>query len=58
MPKNINGDFICVNNNLTTLKYAPETVKGVFNCEDNPDLPEEEINRYKNSDSVLGDFYS
>ncbi len=56
VPKNINGydNFICSNNNLTTLKYAPEKVNGVFDCRCNPDLPLEEIERYRNSGSVEG----
>ncbi len=55
-PKNINDTIYCYKNSLTTLKYAPEKVKGKFNCECNPDLPKEEIERYRNSGSVLGDF--
>jgi hypothetical protein len=56
-PEKVEGYFSCTNNKLTTLEGAPEIVEGYFDCRNNPNLPKEEIERYKVSGAVKGIFY-
>jgi len=48
-PQKVGGDFNCYVNKLTSLEGAPQEVGGDFDCDDNDDLTEEEINRYRKS---------
>ena len=53
-PEIVEGDFSCSHNNLTSLKGAPKIVEGDFYCSNNPNLPKEEIKRYKATGAVKG----
>ncbi len=55
-PKIVRGDFFCGYNNLKSLKGAPALVEGDFYCEANPDLSMEEIEKYRDSGAVKGNF--
>jgi hypothetical protein len=57
IPKYINGDFVCMHNNLTSLEGGPRLVSGDFYCRNN-DLPEEEVIRYWKTGAVKGVIYS
>lgn len=47
-PQEVEGLY-CSRNQLTTLKGAPQKVRGDFYCKNNPNLPQEEIDRYLRS---------
>jgi hypothetical protein len=56
-PKSVGGEFDCAYNQLQTLEGAPKSVGGGFYCSENPDLPEEEVRRYRESKAVRGRIF-
>ena len=56
-PQNVDGVFDCSHNQLTSLEGAPQSVSRNFDCSDNPRLPQEEIQRYRDSGAVQGNIY-
>ena len=53
--RNVSGSFWCNINQLTSLEGAPNSVGGIFNCSNNPNLPYSEL--FKIVDRVRGNIY-
>lgn len=54
-PKKVTDDFYCYGNKLTSLKYMPEYIEGIFSCNSNLRIfSEDEVRRHSN---IKGKLY-